>query len=57
MDAADAATQSIKKVFASYHTGSGHALSNGPWPPANMLTLMAMVPMNVGTMFTARRLS
>jgi hypothetical protein len=57
MDAADAATQSIKKVFANYHTGSGHASSSGIWPPANMLTLMAMVPMNVGTMFTARRLS
>lgn len=57
MDAADAATQSIKNVFANYHTGSGHASSSGTWPPTNMLTLMAMVPMNVGTMFTARRLS
>ena len=57
MDAADAATQSIKKVFTSYHTEGAHAASRGPWPPTNMLTLMAMVPMNVGTMFTARRLS
>jgi hypothetical protein len=57
MDAADAATQSIKEVFASYHSEGGHAASRGPWPPTNMLTLMSMVPMNVGTMFTARRLS
>ncbi len=56
LDAADAATQSIKKVFASYHTEGGHASSRGTWPPTEMLTLMAMVPLNVGTMFTALRM-
>ncbi len=56
LDAADAATQSIKKVFASYHTEGGHASSHGTWPPTEMLTLMAMVPLNVGTMFTALRM-
>jgi hypothetical protein len=57
LDAADAATRSIKKVFASYQTDGGHATSLGNWPPTEMLTLMAMVPLNVGTMFTALRMS
>lgn len=57
LDAADAATRSIKKVFASYQTDGGHASSLGTWPPTDMLTLMAMVPLNVGTMFTALRMS
>ena len=56
LDAADAATQSIKKVFASYHGEGGHASSHGTWPPTDMLTLMAMLPLNVGTMFTALRM-
>jgi hypothetical protein len=56
LDAADAATRSIKKVFASYHADGGHAGSHGRWPPTEMLTLMAMVPLNVGTMFTAMRM-
>lgn len=56
LDAADAATQSIKKVFASYHGEGGHASSHGTWPPTEMLTLIAMVPLNVGTMFTALRM-
>ena len=41
LDAADAATQSIKKAFASYHTEGGHASSHGTWPPTETLTLMA----------------
>jgi hypothetical protein len=57
LDAADAATRSIKKVFASYQTDGGHATSLGTWPSTDMLTLMAMVPLNVGTMFTALRMS
>jgi hypothetical protein len=56
LDAADAATQSIKKVFASYQSEGGHASSHGTWPPTEMLTLMAMVPLNVGTMFAALRM-
>ena len=56
LDAADAATQSIKQAFASYHTEGGHASTHGTWPPTDMLTLMAMVPLNVGTMFTALRM-
>jgi hypothetical protein len=57
LDAAGAATQSIRKVFASYQTEGGHAASPGTWPHADMLTLMTMVPLNVGTMFTALRMS
>ena len=57
LEAADAATQSIKQVFASYHSEGGHASSHGTWPPTEMLTLIAMLPLNVGTMFTALRVS
>jgi len=52
LDAAEAARQSFKQTFASHQAG-GNA-----WPPqANFLTLMAMVPLNIGTMFTALKLS
>jgi hypothetical protein len=56
LDAADAATQSIKKVFASYHSEGGHASSHGTWPPTDMLTLLTVIPMNIGTMFAALRM-
>lgn len=57
MDAADAATRSIKKVFASYQSEGGHAVSANAWPAMDMLTLMTAVPLNVGTMFAALRMS
>jgi hypothetical protein len=56
MDAAEVARRSINKAFASYQTESGHATSANPWPAADMLTLFAAVPLNVGTMFTAMKL-
>jgi len=58
LDAAEAARQSFKQAFASHQAGDGHAAGGGAWPPqANFLALMAMVPLNIGTMFTALKLS
>jgi hypothetical protein len=54
MDAADAATQSIKQVLASYRTDGGHGTSQ-VWPHENMLTLAALVPLNISTMLAAMR--
>ena len=54
MDAADAATQSIKQVLASYRTDGGHGTSQG-WPHEGMLTLAALVPLNICTMLAAMR--
>jgi hypothetical protein len=56
LDAAETARRSIKQVFASYQSEGGHAGGANSWPPMNMLTLMAAIPMNVGTMFTALRM-
>jgi hypothetical protein len=55
LEAADVATKSIQKAFASYHAEGGHAASHDMWPTSKMLTMIAMVPMNVGTLFTAFR--
>jgi len=58
LDAAEAARQSFKQAFASHQAGDGHAAGGSVWPPqANFLALMAMVPLNIGTMFTALKLS
>ncbi len=57
MDAADAATQSIKQVFASYRTDGGHSSSAQAWPQADMLTLAALVPLNISTMLAALRMA
>jgi hypothetical protein len=56
LEAADAATRSIKKVFASYQAEGGHAAGGNVWPPLDMLTLMTAVPLNIGTMFAALRM-
>jgi hypothetical protein len=56
LDAADVARQSIKQVFASYQSEGGYAAGGNTWPPTNVLTMMAMVPLNVGTMLTAMRM-
>lgn len=56
LDAADVARRSIKKAFASYQTESGHAGGGNVWPPAQMLTLMTAIPMNIGTFLSAMRL-
>lgn len=56
MDAADAATQSIKQVMASYRTDGGHgAASSAAWPHESMLTLAALMPLNISTMLAALR--
>jgi len=56
LDAADTARRSIKKAFASYQTETGHAAGGNAWPPVEMLTLLAIVPLNIGTMLAAMRL-
>jgi hypothetical protein len=56
LDAAELARRSIKGAYASYQTESGHAGGGNAWPPADMLTLFAMVPFNIGTMLTAMKL-
>jgi hypothetical protein len=56
MDAADAATQSIKQVMASYRTDSGHgAASSAAWPHESMLKFAALVPLNISAMLAAMR--
>jgi hypothetical protein len=55
MDAADAATQSIKQVFASYRSEGGHSASAQAWPHVYMLTFAALVPLNISTMLAAMR--
>ena len=58
LDAAEAARQSFKQALAGYQSDDGRAAGGNAWPPqANFLTLMAMVPLNIGTMFTALKLS
>ncbi len=57
LDAAEVARRSIKNAFASYQTEGGHAAGGNFWPPMEMLTLMAVVPLNIGTMFATMRMS
>ncbi len=57
MDAADAATQSIKQVFASYRSEGGHSASAQAWPQADMLTFAALVPLNISRMLAAMRMA
>jgi hypothetical protein len=56
IDAADVARRSIKKTFASYQSESGHAAGGNVWPPVELMTLFAAVPMNIGTMLAAMKL-
>ncbi len=56
LDAAEIARRSIKQAFASYQSEGGHAAGGNVWPPTDMLTLFAAVPLNVGTMLTAMKL-
>jgi hypothetical protein len=56
LDAAEVARRSIKSAYASYQTDGGHAAGGNVWPPVDMLTLFAMVPLNIGTMLTAMKL-
>jgi len=57
LDAADAARQSFKQALAGYQSESGHAAGGNAWPQVDLLTMMAVVPLNIGTMFTALRMS
>jgi len=56
LDAAETARRSISEAFASYRTEGGHTAGASMWPPMEALTLMAAVPLNIGTMLTAMRL-
>ncbi len=56
LDAAEVARRSISQAFASYQSEGGHAAGGNVWPPIDMLTLFAAVPLNVGTMLTAMKL-
>ncbi len=56
LDAAEIARRSISKAFASYQSESGHAAGGNVWPPVEMMTLFAAVPLNVGTLLTAMKL-
>lgn len=56
LDAAETARRSVKQAFASYQTESGHAAGGGVWPPVDMLTMFAVVPLNIGTLLTAMKL-
>jgi hypothetical protein len=57
IDAAEVARRSMKAAFASYQSESGHAAGGNTWPPVDLLTMMAVVPLNIGTMFAAMKMS
>lgn len=57
LDAADVARRSIKNAFSAYQTESGYAAGGGAWPPVEILTLFAAVPLNVGTLLAAMRIA
>jgi hypothetical protein len=58
MDAADAASASVRKAFSSYHSDSGHAASTRhAWPPAQYMMLAAMMPLGFGPMLASMRLA
>lgn len=54
MDAADAAADSVKQVFASYPSGGGHAVTSF-WPPTSFMTLASFAPFNINAMMAAFR--
>lgn len=57
MDAAEAATASVRKAFSSYHSDSGHASSaRHDWPPMQYMMLAAMVPLSFGPMLASMRI-
>lgn len=57
LDAAEVARRSMKAAFASYQSEGGHAAGGNTWPPVDLLTMMAVVPLNIGTMFAAMKMS
>lgn len=56
MDAAEAASASVQKVFSSYHSDGGYAASHRTWAPSQLMMLAMLVPMSLGTMLTSLRM-
>jgi hypothetical protein len=57
MDAADAAAVSVQRVMSSYRSDGGHAVARQTWPPAHLMMLALLVPLNFGTMLTSMRVA
>jgi hypothetical protein len=57
MDAAEVASASVQKVFASYRSSDGHAVSRQPWPPTSMMLMAMLVPLNFGAVLTSLRVA
>ncbi len=57
MDAAEAATASVQKVLASYRSDGGHAVSRQQWPPAHLMMLATLVPLNFGVVLASLRMA
>jgi hypothetical protein len=57
MDAADAAAVSVQKVFGGYRTDGGHGVVRQPWPPASLMMLAFLVPLNLGAMLSTFRVA
>jgi hypothetical protein len=55
MDAADAATVSAQQVFSSYRTDGGHSVARQFWPPAHLMMLAALMPLNINAMLATLR--
>jgi hypothetical protein len=57
MDAADAAAVSVQRVMSSYRSDGGHAVARQTWPPAHLMMLALLVPLNFSTMLTSMRVT
>jgi hypothetical protein len=57
MDAADAAAVSVRRVMSSYRSDGGHAVAQQSWPPAHLMMLAMLVPLNFSTMLMSMRIA
>jgi len=57
MEAAEAASSSVQQVLASYRSDGGHAVSRQQWPAQSLMMLAMLVPLNVGAMLSAARVT
>jgi hypothetical protein len=57
MDAADAATVSVQQVFSSYRTDGGHSVARQFWPPAQLMMLAFLMPLNINAMLSTLRVA
>jgi hypothetical protein len=57
MDAAEVATTSVQQVLASYRSDGGHAVSRQHWPPAQLMMLAMLLPLNFGAMLSSLRMA